>query len=193
MSISKPWKPTTCEAPDLLSLSSNLVAEGYMRMLFHSAESSNPKTRALRFGYLRLVDKCTYEYRNGRASLQEYVKSHEIGTLLRTASHFESCINSMKRAVNYLNALRKDQDGPTISKNISVLKNEKRIRKIRDSIEHTDKDILKQIISPGEPHVLMVTDEGLSLGGEKICWHEIAKWIEQLHVEAHKVAGHNAK
>jgi len=196
MSSKNPWKPTTCDAPDLASLSGNLVVEGVLRMLFHSAESANPKTRALRFGYLRLVDKCTFEYQQGRALLSEYVNTQpdqSFSRLLHAASHFETCINSIKRSIVYLNALRRDQDGPTISKNIGVLRNETRIRRVRDAIEHTDQDILRGTIGPGDPHLILVKGTGVALGGEEISYQELAKWIEQLHEEAHRVAGHNAK
>jgi hypothetical protein len=171
------------------------VVEGILRFIFHAAESSNPKTRALRYGYLRLVDKCTYEYRRGRELLMAFVdaeRGQRFGILLQSASHFESCISTMKRAVSYLDALRRDKDGPSISKNVAVLRNQDRIRRVRDAIEHTDEDILKGTLSPGDAHVLLVKDDELELAGEKIRYDELAKWIEELHDEAHKIAGHGA-
>lgn len=190
------WKPTSCQAPDISLLLSDLVGEGIMKKFFHAAESHEPKTRALRWGYLRLVDKCTYEYSRGRELLQAFVSSKpsedRIGIMLHAANHFETCIGSLHRAAKYLEALRRDRTGPKIPRNIAVLRDIGRIRNVRDAIEHTDEDIWEQRISLGDPHVLQVKETGLALRKEEISYQELAKWIQDLHEQATLIAEHGA-
>jgi hypothetical protein len=76
----------------------------------------------------------------------------------------------MKRAMNYLEALRRASNGPPIPKNLTLFREANRIRAVRDAIEHTDRDICKGRVVPGDPHLLMVKDNALALGGEEISY-----------------------
>ena len=174
-------------------MSDDLVSEFTLRVIFHTAVPNDAILRGLTVGYVRLVDKCTDEYRQGRSYLDQFVRSEpnqRASLLLRAASHFETCINSMKRAINYLEALRRARNGPQISKNLAVFREANRIRVLRDAIEHTDRDIWNGTITPGDPHVLMVQDNGLALGGEDVSYQELVHWLEQLHDQARKLWDH---
>ena len=193
MSPDEHWKPKKCNAPDISSLSDDLVSEYTLPVVFQSAVPSDAVLRGLTVGYVRLVDKCTDEYRRGRSYLDQFVRSESdlrASTILRAASHFETCINTMKRAINYLEALRRARSGPQISKNLAVFREANRIRVLRDAIEHTDQDILNGAINPGNPHVLMVKDNGLALGGEEVSYQDLVRWLEQLHDQARKLWEH---
>lgn len=193
MSPDEHWKPKKCNAPDISSLSDDLVSEYILRITFHSAVPSDAVLRGLTVGYVRLVDKCTDEYRRGRSYLDQFVHSElnlRASTIFRAASHFETCGNTMKRAINYLEALRRARSGPQISKNLAVFREANRIRVLRDAIEHTDQDILNGVIIPGDPHVLMVKDNGLALGGEEVSYQDLVHLLEQLHDQARKLWEH---
>ena len=193
MSTDEHWKPKKCNAPDISSLSDDFVSKYTLRVIFHSAVPNDAVLRGLTVGYVRLVDKCTDEYRRGRSYLDKFVRSESdlrASILLRAAGHFETCINTMKRAINYLEALRRARSGPQISKNLAVFREANRIRVLRDAIEHTDQDIINGAIIPGAPHVLMVKENGLALGGEEVSYQDLVRWLEQLHDQARKLWEH---
>jgi len=184
------WKPTTCEVPDLAELRSNLVAEALLSKLFHSAgEDDSPSIRALRWGYLRLVDKCTFEYSLGRRRIELFVQGGS-EDLIRAANHFETCIGSMARAVRYLEAFQNDLGVPT---DVPVLNHADRIRLMRNAIEHTDEDIVQRKIGPGDPHILQLKQDEMTLRSVNISYEELASWIRDLHEQGHRVARHGAK
>ena len=63
-----------------------------------------PTKRGLQIadGYVRLVEKATLEYAESRKQLVLFLDEGLVDALFRAQDHFESCINSTHRAINYL-------------------------------------------------------------------------------------------
>jgi hypothetical protein len=90
------------------------------------------RARQIADGYVRLVEKAVLEYRESRAKLVEFLANGTADHEYRAQDHFESCVQSLHRAILYLERLRrfgyKRDDGTpfiplTAAEDISVITN----------------------------------------------------------------------
>jgi hypothetical protein len=148
------------------------------------------RARQIADGYVRLVEKTILEYKEARADLIRFLAERTVDDLHRAQDHFESCIQSLHRALIYFERLRgfgyKRRDGtPFIPRprELEVLRDTVRtpVRDMRDALEHLDNDILDGTVpedSPAGPHLGW---EVATLGAHKLQYTDVARWIEQLH------------
>lgn len=108
----------------------------------------------------------------------------------RAQDHFESCVQSLHRAMEYLEHLRrfgyKRGDGtPFIPKprELEVLRDSIRdqVRDMRDAVEHLDRDILEGRLGETVKVGIHLGWERASLGGLTLGYADVARWITQLH------------
>src|SRR4051812_18330202 len=65
--------------------------------------------------YIRLTDLAVSEYEYGRRALLRYAdgtKGLAIASMIRATSHFEVCIDTLKRAINLLKAVKGNSKMP---------------------------------------------------------------------------------
>jgi hypothetical protein len=140
---------------------------------------------------VRLVEKAILEYQASREKLVLFmVGGGEYDNYCRAQDHLESSVQSLHRAILYLEQLRRlglrQADGsPFIPKprELGVLRNDvkTRVRDLRDACEHLDKDIVDGTISPDADVAIHLGWEGADLAGLRISYAELAKCIEQIH------------
>ena len=137
----------------------------WLQILFISSVSENFQINALTTTYVRLVEAALVEYRLGQARLKEYWNTHtsiNLSSMHRAASHFESCISDMHRAILCFRPLRRHKDLPDSLR--QVLNAEKprfiadhvsdQLREFRNAIHHLDQRVMKGLLQQGQPIAL---------------------------------------
>lgn len=151
-----------------------------------------PTARGLQIadGYVRLLEKTVLEYEAARRELLSFFHEKVLDNYLRAQDHFETCIQSLHRAILYLNRLRglgfRGPDGTAFiprPRDLTVLSEAviKRVRVFRDASEHLDEDIISSRIPEDAEVAIHLGWNNASLVGFTISYEEIAKWIRQLH------------
>ncbi len=149
-----------------------------------------PRSKQIADGYVRLVEKTILEYKASREKFFEFNRDGAIDDYCRAQDHLESTVHSLHRAIMYLEQLRRfgfrQTDGsPFVPKprELEVLREDvkARVRDLRDSAEHLDKDIIEGKISIDADVAIHLGWEGVHLAGTRITYVELARWIQQLH------------
>ncbi len=159
----------------------------------------NYEAYALTMNLIRLVDLAIQEYANGRNVLNNFVasKNSSLAThlIIIAAGHFEVCINTLKRVINYFKRLRGHANVPPPLKdllpgNSKVLTGdvEGRVTAMRDAIEHLENRIQRGEITFGQPLCMMPVENGIELGKHKILFTELAEWLKEVHDCAKKLS-----
>lgn len=148
------------------------------------------RARQIADGYVRLVEKAVLEYQESRTKLVAFFADGTADHEYRAQDHFESCVQSLHRAMEYLEHLRrfgyKRGDGtPFIPKprELEVLRDSIRdqVRDMRDAVEHLDRDILEGRLGETVKVGIHLGWERASLGGLTLGYADVARWITQLH------------
>lgn len=148
------------------------------------------RARQIADGYVRLVEKTVLEYKEARTQLIRFLAEGTLDDLHRAQDHFESCIQSLHRALTYFERLRgfgyKRGDGtPFIPRprDLEVLRDTVRtpVRDMRDALEHLDHDILIGALPEDTPAGPRLGWEVATLGACKLRYTDVTRWIEQLH------------
>ncbi|VTU24949.1 hypothetical protein SRS16CHR_03561 [Variovorax sp. SRS16] len=149
-----------------------------------------PRGKQIADGFVRLVDKTVLEYQATRERMFRYICGD--GYRLdyhRAEDHWESCVQSLHRAVNYLIRLRgmgyRDADGTPLvprARAMDVLSESSisRIKKFRDLLEHLDDDIIDQRFPPDADPVHKLLWDRAVLGGATLAYSDVARWSTQL-------------
>ncbi len=198
MSVSNPiardrdeWPPSRVNMPDISDLKKDLLPISMVSMFVGKAPRKHP-ARAYWLTLVRLVDKAVFEYGHAQVAVEaarELPKQRKGLVLLPfdAVGHFENCINAMHRAMNFVKALqsarlRKPDGSPVVPRGLPVLSTDatSRIDKMRNAIEHTEKDIAKGVLAVGQPLFLAIGEDDIRLPSVTIRYSELASWIEQL-------------
>lgn len=151
-----------------------------------------PSQRGLQIadGYVRLVEKTLIEYESARKEMISFMSDGKLDSYFRAQDHIETCLQSLHRAIIYLDRLRRmglrRADGvPFVPKprDLQVLNEgvRSRVRDIRDACEHLDEDIINGRIPKDAEVAIHLGWECAKLADYEICYEEISKWITQLH------------
>jgi hypothetical protein len=142
--------------------------------------------------FVRIVDKLVLDYGHAREQMVMWATTPNgvIHPLLLATGHFESCIGSCVRAIEFGRRIRADQNGPrSVPRGRQVLSDSvfTRLNRTRNSIEHLEGDILKGALRDG-PLCLAVRHNAIELGEDRISFGELADWITELHGIADQLA-----
>lgn len=178
------------EMPNLNDLELSLRSKRQLGKLLGVHGLPSHRGKLLADWYVRLTEKAIIEYEEARQKLYKFLQEGFADDYFRSQDHFETCINSLHRAIEYLERIRglglKSPDGkPFIPKprELEILseKTRSQIRNFRDACEHIDKDIVK-------PSFPLDQEIGIHLGWDKaiildhkIQYKDLAKWIKQTH------------
>jgi hypothetical protein len=108
----------------------------------------------------------------------------------RAQDHFESCINSLHRAIGFLDRLRKmgfqKADGSSFipkPRDLEVLREHVRtsVKQFRDLSEHRDEDILAGRVPDDEDIAIHLGFDKATLATAEIRYDDVTDWIRQLH------------
>jgi len=179
----------------------------WLSQLFSGHHSTNFQERAVIATYMRLVEGWCVYYEYGRRHAEGIWREGigiPMGGINLTATYFESCITSMHRAVL---CMRRIRGGVGREELVRVFRtkldfvNDKvanRLRDMRDSIQHTDGQILDGAIPENTPFALTVTGpevpvadpkqrgqtlktiDRLVLGDNELLFAELATWLNEM-------------
>jgi hypothetical protein len=143
-----------------------VTAHYELRLVFHSAELPEGNSRRFVLLLLHVLDKAFREYNAGRAVLDAYASSANRSSLYREGvGRFETCINSVVRALRLAERIARDVDIPGVNrltrKRLNHALNSR--HDLRDATEHMDEHIAVGKLADGEAHALMVDKEGATL------------------------------
>lgn len=187
------------DVPDLSGLRelSTLFAA---RRFLQRAGPTHHEAYGLTMNYIRLVDAAIREYESGRGLLsrfEETTRSTGLNLMLGACSHFEFCIDALRRSVNHLKGIRAHPDVPRsmktlLPKNLEVLTGtvEGQITGMRHAIQHLEERMGKGEIVRGQPLCLIPEEDGLALGDRKIHFRDLAGWLQELHERAEALANY---
>jgi hypothetical protein len=183
-----------------LRLETSLRGKRALGQLLGIHQRGEGATRQLADGFVRLVEKSALEYAAARERFLAYLAEGFADAYHRAQDHFESCIGSLHRAINYLERLRtigfKSHDGSPFvprPRDFELLKDgvdtrRSRIRELRDRFEHLDHDILSgRLPADADVSVHLAWDRG-SIGDAFVTFAEVVTAIEDLHVFALNLA-----
>jgi hypothetical protein len=130
------------------------------------------------------------EYEESRTKLIAFLADGTADHEHRAQDHFESCVQSLHRAMEYFERLRqfgyKSGDGtPFIprARELEVLRDHIRaqVRDMRDAVEHLDRDILNDQLPEDAMVGIHLGWEKATLGAFALHYADVARWITQLH------------
>ena len=176
-------------------------------MMYHVFAGGGPKGHeayGLLMNFVRLVDLTIREYENGRMALNQFVATDDfssLGFFFRASAHFEVCISTLKRSMNHLIRMRRERKISQPLKDLlpKTLRGRKvervrdDVRVLRDAIQHLEERILKGETPTGKPIALMPCEDCVELGGYRILYSDLAKWLRELHGCARKLSRYREK
>lgn len=176
--------------PSLLNLERSLRSKRDLGKLLggHKLPSGNGKQFA--DGFVRHVEKAMLEYEETRNVLLRFLKMGEADDEYRASDRFESCVQSLHKAILYIERLRgmgygRDDGTPLIPRprDITVLLDSSKslVRRFRDAIEHLDEDIVRGSTSEKQRIGVKLGWQCATIADCTLEYLEVTKWIEQLH------------
>jgi hypothetical protein len=153
----------------------------------------------------RLVDKAVREYRAASACLDVFVTDRSAPRpdffgpaetvsvdaqreLMRAVDHLENCIDATRRALGFVHT---DAFRTSTNAQVPVLLTElnKPIRRLRDAIQHANRDLDEGKVEAGDPVFVAVTSDAAYLGGEVVLFAELGSLIMMLWLFMSEVIG----
>ncbi len=191
-----------------LTLYPNGFPQHWLNILFLGKRPESFKIHAIVTTYVRLVEGAYVHYRLARQCVHNLWNTHDsiaIGSHNLSATYFEDCINSMHRVVLCMKRIRGLKEVPTdlkrlfpVEPNFATEAVAMRLRKIRDTIQHMDKDVIKGEIPEGTPFMLIATGretpvldpnqpsqtlkviDRLVIGNQELLFVDLVKWLHEM-------------
>lgn len=176
--------------PSLEHLEQSLRSKRDLGKLLGADTEPSGRARQIADGYIRLVEKAVLEYQESRVKLIAFLTDGNADDEYRAQDHFESCVQSLHRALTYLHRLRafgyKREDGTMFiprPNQVDVLRDSVRakVRDMRDAAEHLDEDIINWRLSETAKVGIHLGWEKASLGDLELNYADVARWITKLH------------
>jgi hypothetical protein len=176
--------------PSLSDLESSLRGKRLLGRIMGVQSPSTPRGLQIADGYVRLVEKTILAYESARKEMLSFMADGALDSYCRAQDHFETCVQSLHRAIIYLGRLRRmglhQSDGTPFVPRPSELEvlNQgviKQVRDVRDACEHLDADIINGKIPEDAEVAVHLSWKCASLAGKDIDYQDISRWIIQLH------------
>ena len=175
---------------DLTDLDDKLVINRALGLVLSGTGPRTQPSAAFANSFVRLTDRSILEHELAREELTSFIDYRSIQSFFRAQGHLETCIESMHRALNFAEALRriglKLPDGTALisrAKDSEILSSpvRKRIRDLRHAIQHVEERLINSGAPVGKPIALNPDNNGVSLEGVTITYDELARWLRELH------------
>jgi hypothetical protein len=173
-----------------ITLETSLRSKRQLGLLLGVHGPHTPRGKQIADGFVRLVEKTILEYQSSRERLLAFLKEGIADDYCRAQDHFETSIQSLHRAITYLDRLRgmglRQADGTAFvprPRELEVLRDDikAKVRELRDFAEHLDQDIVGARIPPGAEIGIHLGWEKASLNGAEITYTDFVRWVGQLH------------
>jgi hypothetical protein len=199
--------PTELRMEDLSGLE-KLQPTLIINLVFAQGDKDISRRTALnRRLYIRLLDKAVDEYTEarelivaqiaeGQRNAEEITQNGRYIYMFKFVDHMENCISSIRRILRFLDILKSNQDGLAFSRttrnHIESLTTP--IIDVRDTIEHMDERIQKDVIQENEPVMLKITDtqDGIMIAGQSLKFSTLGTLIKKLHALGQSMAAWRA-
>jgi hypothetical protein len=175
------------DAPELKPEASTLRKQLEIAMIFHGRQiPTNSSAGRLLTTYVVTVDKAAREYVAGCGRIKEHLVEGGVQSFVEGVNHFETCVNSAKRALRVLERIGAQRGGLSLDRTLRKLASTRAntITDIRDSIEHIDADILSDTeLSEGDAHLLTLDKSGekLEIGKNTMTLADLHSAIDVLY------------
>jgi len=182
-----------CKAPDLTDLSIPVMRDYLFNLVFDHAGIEDQTASSFLHNFLMVTDKALSEYNAARELLIKYVASaNKTMLLIEAFGRFETCINSIRRCLRYVDKMARHPFSPVIDRTLrrSLESYESNIKPLRNAIEHMDEDILSGETPRGIPHALKITSDAeyLQIASYRLSFTDISAILRQLHSLATKLS-----
>ena len=173
------------EMPDLSGLNAPVVRDQILNWLLRGRGSTDRQTQIFLTGFIRMADKAHFEYQQARHALDRYIAGQGASQLFRNADHLETCLNSIKRALNFVERLASQKKGPGIPRITRrwLNANTRSVPSIRNTIEHMDDAVATGELGPGEAVALALTDDGkgAEIGKFRLTFSDLAAVVKKMN------------
>ncbi len=182
-----------CEVPDLSEFEAPVLGEYTLNIVFLAAGAKDRKAQSYVTNFILAVDKAIREYIGGRECLVKYASSaNRTSLLIEGLSRFDTCINTVKRSLRFVDRLASHPAGPEVQRlTRRLLKNNgELITSVRGATEHMDEFIQLDKLKEGEPHVLSITQDSefLEIAGYRLSFEKLAQVLRRLRELASEFA-----
>jgi hypothetical protein len=170
----------------LKPLSNTLAAKKF----FQDWGPRERKTYGLVVNYVRTIDFAIHEYRLAYEQIARFSAAERpiINAIVLAGGHLEVCITTLHRGVLLFNTLRRrntisSEPLWSISRETRGLDEaaKKRLRAMRNSIQHIEEDIINDRISSDQSIMPYPESESFTLGEHTVAYEELVKWLGILH------------
>ncbi len=166
---------------------------GYVLKVFTGGGPENFQSRLLEASYIRMVDHTIREYRSARTALLEHTRTPNdvMGPLFVATGHMEAFLISLRRAIRFLERIKRDKYTDQMPRRPLVLSSEniRLITDMRNSIEHLDKDIMNKELLPSQRFMLQIRESEIVTPSTKVSFKKLEVWLSELHAIAISIAG----
>ena len=136
------------EMPDLSSINNPVMTDVSLGIIIGKWSLRNDQVWLYSHNLIRIIDKAIFEYEEARKSYLEQLEILRNGglplsALYRSIAHLETCIDSVRRALRFIDRLKSHKGEPVISRTTRRIINSyaKISVDIRDAVEHMDEMI----------------------------------------------------
>lgn len=135
---------------------------------------------------VRLADKAINEYLAACEACAEFeARKNEgrVSPFFRAIDHIESCINSVYRAARHAQRLRSRIETAKLDRTDwrAVRNAETQLRRVRDTIEHTEEQLASGIITDEQLGILWLNETSFAIADCEISYVNLGMWIERIH------------
>ena len=149
--------------------------------------------------FVRLTDKALREYDAARTELMAYVSARDGAVLhmspyVRAIDHMENCVSATHRAVLDARALQTNgvgRKGPRLTEG-----QERRLRGLRNTIEHTDERLIgstarpkSPVFQPGQPFSLRLANRVMVIGQDMLTYKELVSAMTKIYRTIESIRG----
>lgn len=129
----------------------------------------------------RLCDQALDEYTAARYEMQQHLRRQwnpDITYLMRATNRMEAFLGTLWRLVGLGEAVRRAEDAPAVPRDELPTKRDfERLNGIRRAVEHMDERIRDGRVGPGDPTMVVMGDNSVSLERWEIAYDELAWWL----------------
>lgn len=135
---------------------------------------------------VRLTDKAINEYLaacEACAEFEAHKNEGRVSPFFRAIDHIESCINSVYRATRHAQRLRSRIETSELDRTDwrAVQNAETQLRRVRDTIEHTEEQLANDVITDEQLGLLWLNESSLAIADYQISYANLVMWIERVY------------
>lgn len=170
--------------PPLPEGAASLRAQLTAGVVLQGRQIPSSSTRLL-MTFVVTADKAARSYRTGCQRVDDHMhgRGSSIQAYIEGLGEFETCINSVKRSLRIFELLVRNHGGLPMDRAIraTVAQHGRRITKLRDMIEHTDREM--NTLQEGEAHLLALSREGsvFEIGSSTLGVEELREVVALLY------------